>query len=82
MMSAPKNIDTPWVEAGELSGKVYADMVSEMLDQNDIPYYMKADFMTTAFSISSSGMLGGKVKLFVPKAFKEKAELLLHTVSG
>ena len=45
MMSAPKNIDTPWVEAGELSGKVYADMVSEMLDQNDIPYYMKADFM-------------------------------------
>ena len=82
MMSTSKDIDTPWVEAGELSGKVYADMVSEMLDQNDIPHYMKADFMTTAFSISSTGMPGEKVKLFVPESFKEKAELLLHTVTG
>lgn len=82
MMSTPKDIDTHWVEAGELSGKVYADMVAEMLDQNDIPHFMKSDFMTTAFSISSSEAPGAKVKLFVPEAYKEKAELLLRTVSG
>lgn len=70
-----------WVSAGELSGKIYADMVAEMLDEKNIPYFLKADFITTTFSISSSSVPGGKVKIFVPEENKTEAEDLVKTVA-
>jgi len=71
-----------WVIAGELPGKVYADMAAEMLEQQEIPFYVKSDFMAAAFSISTSETSGGLVKFFVPPEFKDEAESVLRTVAG
>lgn len=71
-----------WVSAGELPGKIYADMVAEMLDKQNIPYFLKADFITTTFTINSSSMPGGKVKIFVPEGNLTEAEILINTVDA
>ncbi|MBT3217391.1 MAG: hypothetical protein HOD97_07290 [Candidatus Marinimicrobia bacterium] len=81
-MTTSKQNEHTWIKVGELSGKMYADMITELLEQNDIPHFVKSDVMTTTFSISSSEATGGLIKLFVPEKYKEKAESLLHTVVG
>jgi len=70
-----------WVEAGQFSGKVYGEMAGEILTNNNIPYFLKSDFLTAAFNISPVNIPGAVVKLFVPKNNKEQAEQLIKNLS-
>jgi len=70
-----------WVEAGQFSGKVWGEMAGEILGNNDIPYFLKSDFFSTAYNISAVNMPGGLVKLFVPAINKEQAEQLIMDVA-
>ncbi|MDP6532276.1 MAG: DUF2007 domain-containing protein [Candidatus Marinimicrobia bacterium] len=81
-MATQTDQQTTWVKAGELPGKVYADMATEMLETQGIPFYLKSDFMASAFSISTSESSAGVVKIFVPEKFRDEAESILKTVSG
>ncbi len=69
-----------WVEAGQFSGNVFGEMAGEILTKNNIPYFLKADFFSTAFNASLTNLPGAVVKLFVPKDKKETAERLISDV--
>ncbi len=71
-----------WVALEALDGKVYADMVSEALDNANIPNYIKSDWAESAFNIEAVRMAGMTVKLFVPEKFKEDAQQILHDILG
>ncbi|NQV36533.1 MAG: DUF2007 domain-containing protein [Candidatus Marinimicrobia bacterium] len=71
-----------WVALAPLAGKVYADMVSEALDNANIPNYIKSDWAESAFSIEAVRMAGMTVKLFVPEEHKDAAEQILHDIVG
>ena len=51
-----------------------------ILTENDIPCYIKGDFFSTAYNINALSMPGGSVKLYIPKAFKTKAEELIKDI--
>ncbi len=66
-----------WSLAGILPGKIYAEMTAEILDQEGIAHFIKADVLTATFNISGLGSTGGRVKLFVPEADLETAKSLI-----
>ncbi len=74
--------EVKWVALDPLDGKVYADMVSEALGNANIPNYIKSDWAESAFNIEAVRMAGMTVKLFVPEEYKDKAEQILHDITG
>ncbi|NQT96583.1 MAG: DUF2007 domain-containing protein [Candidatus Marinimicrobia bacterium] len=56
-----------WVLVGTLQGKTYAEMITEILDQEHIAHFIKSDVLTATFNISGLGSTGGRVKLYVPE---------------
>ena len=71
-----------WVKLGPVSGKIFADMIADILSQNKIPHYLKADFLTSAFGIQSGNMIGSKVFVFVPEGFQEKTNKIIEDITG
>jgi len=56
---------------------MYAEMVREALEKEEIPSYIKADFLTSAYGIKGS-FPGSKATLYVPEQNVEKANTILH----
>ena len=71
-----------WASLPTFQGKVYADMAAELLDQNSIPYYLKMDWASSAFSIEAANLPGQVVRVFVPKEHLEKASELTSPIVG
>ena len=71
-----------WSALPPFLGKVYADMAGEILDNNDIAYYLKMNWSSSAFSIEPTNLTGDIVRIFVPKASFEKASDLVASISG
>ena len=69
-----------WIIIGEYDGSVFAEMAKDILIDNEIPCYTKGDFFSTAYNINALSMPGGSVKLYIPKAFKAKAEELIKDI--
>ncbi len=71
-----------WVKVMEFSGDIFAKMVAEMLHQEKIPHYVKGDWASTAFSMSTFHFPGTRVRLFVPEEYVEQTRNLLKNVVG
>ena len=71
-----------WSALPPISGKIYADMAGEILDNNDIAYYLKMNWASSAYSIEAANLTGDIVRIFVPKASFEKASILVASISG
>lgn len=71
-----------WVSLPPFGGKVYADMAAEILDKNEIPYYLKMDWTSSAFSIKSATLPGETVRIFVPETHQKKAENIVQGIIG
>ena len=71
-----------WVKLGPVSGKIFADMIADVLSQKKIPHYLKADFLTSALGIQSGNMIGSKVFVFVPEEFKGKTNKIIEDITG
>ena len=71
-----------WSALPPFSGKIYADMAGEILDNNDIAYYLKMNWASSAYSIEAANLTGDIVRIFVPKASFEKASDLVASISG
>ena len=69
-----------WIIIGKYDGSVFAEMAKDILSENEIPCYTKGDFFSTAYNINALSMPGGSVKLYIPKAFKAKAEELIKDI--
>ena len=73
-------ITKEWIVIGNYDGSILAEMAKSILTENDIPCYIKGDFFSTAYNINALSMPGGSVKLYIPKAFKTKAEDLIKDI--
>ena len=69
-----------WIIIGMYDWSVFAVIAKDILIENEIPCYTKGDFFSTAYNINALSMPGGSVKLYIPKAFKAKAEELIKDI--
>ncbi len=71
-----------WIKLGPVLGNIFADMIADILSQNKIPHYLKADFLTSALGIQTGNMIGSKVFVFVPEEFQEKTNEIIKDITG
>ena len=68
-----------WSSIPPFNGKTYADMVTELLEQHSIPYYLEMGWSSSALNIDLVGQL---VRIFVPKEYLKKASELASFIVG
>ena len=66
-----------WVKVKELPGKVFGEMMGEVLNSAEIPYFLKSDWSASAYNIAAVGLAGSYVQVYVPENFCDKATNLL-----
>ena len=70
-----------WLPLPPFKGKVYADMAAELLDKEEIPYYLKMDWASSAFAIEAATIPGQVVRILVPEPSLEKAEEIVSPIT-
>lgn len=60
--------------AHQFPGKLFVNMVGEVLDDMGIPHYIKADWITAAYRPMSAGLPGSWVDLYVPEEYMKKTK--------
>jgi hypothetical protein len=70
----PELPDIEWVSLPSVPGIVYAQMIKEVLDREEIPCYIQSLWTSGGLGvISSTTVPGVGVKLFVPKSEYDRA---------
>ena len=70
-----------WFALQPFEGKIYADMAAEILENEKIPYYLKMDWSSSAFSICAATIPNQIVKILVPEDFLEKASEIVSYIN-
>lgn len=73
--------DIKWNELPPFESILYAEMAGEILEKNDIPFFIKSDVLSTTFSIEGTSM-PGFTRIFVPEDLKIKALSLVESITG
>jgi len=81
------NIDLPipemtWLPLPIIKGKIYAEMATDLLDQNSIPHYVKMDWISSAYLVEATSLPGQIIKIFVPKEYLKKASSIIDSILG
>ena len=71
-----------WLPLYPFKGKIYADMAAELLDKEEIPYYLKMDWASSAFAIEAATITGQVVQILVPGSYLEKAAEIVSPITG
>jgi len=66
-----------WVKVKELPGKIFGEMMGEVLNSAEIPYFLKSDWSASAYNVAPTGLVGSYVQVYVPENFHDKANKLL-----
>ena len=66
-----------WVKVKEVPGKIFGEMMGEVLDSEEIPYFLKSDWSASAYNIAAAGLPGSYVQVYVPENSCDKATNLL-----
>ena len=69
--------EVKWIALNSVPGKAYAEMVTEVLDKEEIPNFTKSDAVSTAYLTGGAGGIGGTSVIFVPEEHQSRAEELL-----
>jgi len=72
--------EVEWVALRDLSSPIYAEMIKEVLDQNNIPNYLSFDFLSSTFILRGASLVGESGKLYVPKDYEEQATEILDSM--
>jgi len=72
--------DFDWVPLRGVPGKTYAEMVTEILDKEEIPNYIKSDPLSTAYLTAGASAISGNATIYVPEKHQEKAEEILFQI--
>ena len=83
----PNNIDLPikeikWLPLPIIEGKIYADMVIDLLNQDSIPHYIKMDWTSSAYLVEAASLPNQVIRIFVPKEHLKKASSIAHAILG
>ena len=81
------NIDLPiaeikWFPLPIIEGKIYADMVIDLLNQNSIPHYVKMDWTSSAYLVEAASLPNQVIRIFVPKGHLKKASSITDSILG
>ncbi len=71
-----------WVALPPVKGDIYADMVEEVLQKRNIPYFTKSDWFATAYSLSGANYLGARSVIFVPEENRDEAAKIIEELLG
>ena len=72
--------DFNWVPLRGVPGRTYAEMVTEILDKEEIPNYIKSDPLSTAYLTAGASAISGNAVIYVPEKNREKAEDILFQI--
>jgi len=72
--------EVEWVGLREVSSPVYAEMIKEVLDREEIPNYLSFDMLSSTFSLRGTSLVGESGKLYVPKEFEEQAAEIIDSM--
>lgn len=79
-------IDTPiptitWKSVPQIEGKLYADMITEIFNKKDIPYYVKTNWTSSAYGVHGIGISSDLVQIYVPElSYKRASEITLSII--
>ena len=74
-----KILNERFVPLPDLPGRVYAEMVREVLEQKGIPSYIRSDGVSDGYGIVGTGPIAKGFQLFVPES---KIEIALQIQNG
>jgi hypothetical protein len=78
-----KQSNERFVPLPDLPGRVYAEMVREVLEQKGIPSYIRSDGVSDGYGVVGTGPIAKGFQLFVPESAVEfclqiRNEMLNH----
>ena len=81
------NIDLPitemkWLPLPIIEGKIYADMIIDLLNQDSIPHYVKMDWTSSAYLVEAASLPNQVIRIFVPKEHLKKASSITDSILG
>lgn len=76
------NFIKKWVCLPPVEGKIYADMITDLLKQKSIPNYTKMDWAHSAYLINGANIPGQTIKVFVPEKEFERALSIVSSILG
>jgi hypothetical protein len=80
------SIDIPipemtWKSLPQIEGKLYADMITEIFNKKDIPYYIKTNWTSSAYGVQGIGASIDLVRIYVPElSYQEASEITLSII--
>ena len=81
------NLDLPvtkmaWSQLEPFNNEIFANMGTEILDNERIPYYVKKDWLSSALGIKGTGLPSQLIRIFIPETEVSRATKLLKTIRG
>lgn len=61
-----------WKKIGPLPGILYAEMITEVLKERNIPFSLQQDGVSTAYGISGTSLAGNEAFILVPPEFEQE----------
>ena len=65
--------DMQWVALKPIYSSTTADMITEILNNEEIPHYAKSDWASSALNTSGNSLIDNIVRIFIPKLYEKKA---------
>jgi hypothetical protein len=67
-----------WVKIGPLPGVLYAEMISEVLGKESIPFLITQDGVSTAYGIAGTNIAGNQAYIFVPREHENEVRKIIE----
>ena len=72
-----------WKLLPKFEGRLYADMIIEIFNKKDIPYYVKTNWTSSAYGVQGIGISSDLVRIYVPElSHKEASEITLSIIGS
>ncbi len=72
-----------WKPLPYFEGKLYSDMITEILDKKNIPYYVKTNWTSSAYGLRGLNTSGDFIKIYVPEtSHKEATEITISIIGN
>ena len=65
--------DVQWVTLKPIYSTITSDMITEILNDEEILAYAKSDWASSALNTVSKSLIGNIVRIFIPKLYQKKA---------
>ena len=65
--------DMQWVALKPIYSSTTADMITEILSNEEIPHYAKSDWASSTLNTSGNSLIDNIVRIFIPKLYEKKA---------